>query len=253
MRPLLSRAALALAALTLVAAPFLHAAPGTAEEGRVIPPPAFDPPAGTAERAVAVFAGGCFWGGQGMCQHTKGVLNAVSGYAGGDKDTANYDVVSVGRTKHAEAVEITYDPRQISYGVLLKISLSVVHDPTELNRQGPDVGPHYRSAIFPQDTEQEGVARAYVAQLGAAKIWRQPIVTTFEAGHTFYPAEDYHQDYMTRNPTSLYIVHHDLPKVAALKRLFAGRICDRPVLVADVRAGRSYSMAAPARRLRRPT
>ena len=236
LKPLARSALAVVAAAAVAAAMFFSIAPSTAEEGRVIPPPAVDLAAESGATAVAVLAGGCFWGVQGVYQHTDGVLNAVSGYAGGDAKTANYDAVSDGVTKHAEAVEITYDPRKISYGKLLQIYFSVVHDPTELNRQGPDVGPHYRSAIFPQNAEQERVARAYVAQLDAAKVYRQRIVTTFEAGHTFYPAEAYHQDYMTRNPHSLYIVFNDLPKVAALKRLFAGLYREKPVLVADARA-----------------
>ena len=235
----LARSAFAVVAAAVVAtAMFFHIAPSTAEEGRVIPPPAVDLPDSGAT-AVLVLAGGCFWGVQGVYQHTDGVLNAVSGYAGGDAKSASYDAVSNGVTRHAEAVQITYDPRKISYGKLLHIYFSVVHDPTELNRQGPDVGPHYRSTIFPQNAEQDRVARAYIAQLDAAKAWPRKIVTTLEADQVFYPAEDYHQDYMTRNPGSLYIVFNDLPKVEALKRMFANVYRAKPVLVAD--AARSKS------------
>jgi len=232
----LARAAFALTAAAAVAlALFVTITPSTAEEARVVPAPLVDLAEPGVTTAVAVLAGGCFWGVQGVFQHTEGVLNAVSGYAGGDKDSANYDAIGTGRTGHAEAVQITYDPRKISYGKLLQIYFSVAHDPTELNRQGPDFGPQYRSTIFPQTAEQERVARAYVAQLDAAKAYPKKIATTFEAGKTFYDAEDYHQDYMTRNPNSMYIVIHDLPKVAALQRLFGAIYRDKPVLVADAR------------------
>ena len=234
-----ARSAFAVVAAAVVAAAmFFHVVPSTAEEGRVIPPPAVDLQ-DSGVTAVLVLAGGCFWGVQGVYQHTDGVLNAVSGYAGGDAKSANYDAVSNGVTRHAEAVQITYDPRRISYGKLLHIYFSVVHDPTELNRQGPDVGPQYRSTIFPQNAEQDRVARAYIAQLDAAKAWPRKIVTTLESDQVFYPAEDYHQDYMTRNPGSLYIVFNDLPKVEALKRMFASLYRAKPVLVAD--AARSKS------------
>lgn len=231
-----ARSAFAVVAAAVVAAAmFFHVVPSTAEEGRVIPPPAVDLQDSGAT-AVLVLAGGCFWGVQGVYQHTDGVLNAVSGYAGGDAKSANYDAVSDGVTRHAEAVQITYDPRKISYGKLLHIYFSVVHDPTELNRQGPDVGPQYRSTIFPQNAEQDRIARAYIAQLDGAKAWPRKIFTTLESDQVFYPAEDYHQDYMTRNPGSLYIVFNDLPKVEALKRLFASLYRAKPVLVADARA-----------------
>jgi peptide-methionine (S)-S-oxide reductase len=233
----LARSVFAVAAAAVVATVmFVHVSSSTAEEGRVIPPPADDMSAEAGATAVAVLAGGCFWGVQGVYQHTEGVLNAVSGYAGGDEKAANYDAVSDGVTKHAEAVQITYDPRKISYGKLLQIYFSVAHDPTELNRQGPDVGPQYRSTIFPQNAEQDRVARAYIAQLDAARAYPRKIATTLESGKPFYPAEDYHQDYMTRNPGSLYIVFNDLPKVEALKRMFASLYREKPVLVADARA-----------------
>lgn len=204
----------------------------TAEEARVIPAPAIDVAAAPdATQAVAVVAGGCFWGVQGVFQHTKGVANALSGYAGGDRKTARYDVVSAGRSSHAEAVHITYDPRVISYGQILQIFFSVAHDPTQLNRQGPDVGPHYRSAIFPQDAEQAKIAAAYIAQLDQARVFDGAIVTKIESDKPFFPAEAYHQDYMTRNPSQPYIVINDLPKVASLQRLFPEIYRAEPALV----------------------
>jgi peptide-methionine (S)-S-oxide reductase len=197
-----------------------------------------DPPAVDAAPAeglqTAVLAGGCFWGVQAVFQHTKGVTNAVSGYAGGDKKDANYQLVSAGRTAHAEVVQITYDPRVISYGKILQIFFSVVHDPTQLNRQGPDTGPHYRTEIFPQTDEQAKIAKAYVAQLDAAKVFGKPIVTkTGTMKAAFYPAEAYHQDYATLHPNNPYIVFNDAPKVANLKRMFPDAFRDKPVLVAQ--------------------
>jgi peptide-methionine (S)-S-oxide reductase len=221
-------AALAVAAVAAVPVPNPFAA---AERGRMVPAPALDAPAGTATSEVAVFAGGCFWGVQGVYQHVTGVTRAVSGYAGGDKAMARYERVGRGDSGHAEAVEVTFDPRQVSYGTLLQIFFSVAHDPTELNRQGPDEGPQYRSTIFPTSAEQARVARAYITQLGAAKAFRAPIVTTIEADRPFYPAEAYHQDYLTLHPDQPYIAINDLPKIAELKRLFPGRYRDTPVLV----------------------
>jgi len=183
-----------------------------------VPAPALDP-ADAAPLRTAVFAGGCFWGVQGVFQHVDGVKSAISGYSGGTPGTAVYDMVGSGTTGHAESVQVNYDPRIVSYGTLLRIYFSVTTDPTELNRQGPDVGPSYRSAIFPQDTEQAKIARAYIAQLGTAKVYERPIVTRIEQG-SFFPAEDYHQDFMRRNPGNRYITINDAPKVAALKRLF---------------------------------
>jgi peptide-methionine (S)-S-oxide reductase len=209
-------------------------APAFAEEAIVVPRPALDEPA-PAEGGpeVAVLAGGCFWGVQGVFQHVAGVENAVSGYTGGDADTAHYRVVGSGRTGHAESVAITYDPARISYGDLLQIYFSVAHDPTQLNRQGPDTGTQYRSTIFPQDARQAEVARAYIEQLNAAHVFDAPVVTTVEAGKTFYPAEGYHQNYLTLNPSQPYIVYNDLPKVANLERLFPDRYRADPVLVAE--------------------
>ncbi|MFT3721542.1 peptide-methionine (S)-S-oxide reductase MsrA [Pseudorhodoferax sp.] len=207
----------------------------SAEEAVEIPPPALDPaPAGRGLQK-AIFAGGCFWGVQGVYQHVKGVQRAVSGYSGGTAPTAAYELVSSGRTGHAESVEVTYDPAQISYGTLLRIFFSVVHDPTQRDRQGPDVGPQYRSAIFATSPEQLQVAKAYVAQLDAAKRFARPIATRLEDKPSFFPAETYHQDYMTENPRNPYIAINDLPKVANLERLFPERYRREPVLVKPLR------------------
>jgi peptide-methionine (S)-S-oxide reductase len=205
------------------------------EKARVIPPPSMDEPASQSKSEVAVFAGGCFWGVQGVFQHVKGVSRAVSGYAGGRKNTAHYQVVSQGTTGHAESVQVVFDPRQISYGRLLQVFFSVAHDPTQLNRQGPDWGTQYRSTIFPANPEQERVARAYIAQLNDARAFDSQIVTTIEMGREFYEAEDYHQDFLTRNPTHRYIVVNDLPKIEELKRVFPGLYRAIPVLVGSMR------------------
>jgi peptide-methionine (S)-S-oxide reductase len=210
----------------------------SAEGARPLPSPAVDLPPGPATSATIVLAGGCFWGVQGVFQHVKGVTNAVSGYAGGEKRTADYDAVSSGRTGHAESVQVTYDPRQISYGRLLQIFFSVAHDPTELNRQGPDTGTQYRSAIFPTTAEQADVAKAYIAQLDQAHAFKKPIVTKIEADRAFYPAEGYHQDYLTRNPSNPYIAINDLPKIEDLKRLSPDLYRAAPVLVAGGRTSK---------------
>ncbi|RWP48044.1 peptide-methionine (S)-S-oxide reductase MsrA [Mesorhizobium sp.] len=222
----------ALAALMLAAAgAALWQTPAiSAEAAVVIPPPAMDEkPAGGTEKAV--FAGGCFWGVQGVFQHVKGVTSAVSGYAGGDKDTAVYETVGTGRTGHAEAVEITYEPTEVTYGQLLQVYFSVAHNPTQLNYQGPDRGPQYRSTIFAESDAQKKIAESYIAQLDKAKVFPEPIVTTLETGKPFYPAEDYHQDFLTLNPTYPYIVYNDLPKVENLKTLFPDLYSEKPVLV----------------------
>jgi peptide-methionine (S)-S-oxide reductase len=208
--------------------------PAAAEGAHALPAPAVDTTPGQATSAVAVLAGGCFWGVQGVFQHTKGVTSAVSGYAGGDKRTAQYEIVSSGTTGHAESVQVTFDPRQISYGRLLQIFFSVAHDPTELNRQGPDTGTQYRSAIFPTDAEQGNVAKAYIAQLDQAHAFKKAIVTKIEPDRAFYPAESYHQDFLTRNPTYPYIAINDLPKIEDLKRFFPDMYRAAPVLVADM-------------------
>lgn len=208
------------------------ALPSFAVDAHAIPPPAMDETAQPATSEVAVLAGGCFWGVQGVFQHVAGVTSAVSGYAGGDSGSADYETVSTGQTGHAESVRITYDPRQISYGRLLQIYFSVVHDPTELNRQGPDTGTQYRSAIFPTTPEQARIAQAYIAQLGQAHAFDAPIVTRIEPGKSFYPAEAYHQDFLTRHPAYPYIAINDIPKVEALERQFPKLYRPTPVLVA---------------------
>src|SRR5215469_13716167 len=204
-----------------------------AESAHSIPPPALDEPADVrATTEVAILAGGCFWGVQGVFQHVGGVTSAVSGYAGGVADTAHYEMVSSSTTGHAESVRVTFDPRRVSYGHILQIYFSVAHDPTELNRQGPDVGTQYRSAIFPTSSEQRRVAEAYTAQLNQAHVFDAPVVTKIEPGRAFYPAEEYHQDFLTRNPRYPYIVINDLPKIENLRRLFPDVYRATPVLVA---------------------
>ena len=195
-----------------------------------IPAPALDTPS-AAKTETAILAGGCFWGVQGVYQRVKGVTSAVSGYAGGAAGTAQYERVGSGDTGHAESVRITYDPRVVSYGRLLQIYFSVVADPTELNRQGPDTGTQYRSTIFPTSEAQRKVAAGYIAQLKASGAWKRPIVTTIERAQGFYPAEAYHQDYLTLHPDSGYIIVNDLPKVAALKQAFPTLYRAQPVLV----------------------
>ncbi|MTH62568.1 peptide-methionine (S)-S-oxide reductase MsrA [Paracoccus litorisediminis] len=203
-----------------------------AQEGLKIPPPRRDI-AASGSTQTALFAGGCFWGVQGVFQHVVGVKNAVSGYAGGAAATAEYRRVGSGRTGHAEAVRISYDPSKISYGKLLQIFFSAAHDPTQLNRQGPDTGTQYRSAIFPQNKEQAAVARAYIDQLKATRLYSAPIVTIVEPGKSFYPAETYHKDYLVNNPTQPYIRINDLPKIEHLRNLFPDVWRKNPVLVAE--------------------
>jgi peptide-methionine (S)-S-oxide reductase len=210
-------------------------ASASAEKARTIPAPAADETA-AATSEVAVLAGGCFWGVQGVFQHVQGVTNAVSGYAGGKQSAAHYEMVSEGTTGHAESVSVTFDPHKISYGRILQIYFSVAHDPTELNRQGPDTGTQYRSAIFPTSAEQTQIAQAYIDQLQAVHAFSGPIVTKIEPDRAFYPAEDYHQDYLTRHPNQPYIVINDLPKVDALKREFPTLYRSEPVLVSAARA-----------------
>jgi peptide-methionine (S)-S-oxide reductase len=230
------RSALVLTVSLMVAGAGLAVLQSGAEEARVIPPPALDAPtASAAASEVAVLAGGCFWGVQGVFQHVNGVTNAVSGYAGGEQKTAHYDIVTRGTTDHAESVQITFDPRRISYGRILQIYFSVAHDPTELNRQGPDVGTQYRSAVFPTNPEQARIAKAYIAQLNQARAYNTAIVTKIEPDRAFYAAEDYHQDFLTRNPHYPYIVINDLPKIENLKRLFPDVYRADPVLVSTAR------------------
>jgi peptide-methionine (S)-S-oxide reductase len=227
----LSAAALVAAALLLVGYGLRGTAASSTESARAVPPPALDEPAGQAPSEVAVFAGGCFWGVQGVFQHVSGVTNAVSGYAGGDAKTAHYEIASSGTTGHAESVRVTYDPHRITYGRLLQIYFSVAHDPTELDRQGPDVGTQYRSAVFPANPEQARVAEAYVEQINQAKTFPRPIVTRIEPGKRFYPAEVYHQNYLTLHPDNPYIAINDMPKLTDLKRLFPDLYRADPVLV----------------------
>lgn len=229
-------AAFLLGALAMPAVQALGLTGPAADAPHAIPAPALDEPAGTATSETAIFAGGCFWGVQGVFQHVKGVTRAVSGYAGGDRSTAHYELVGTGDTGHAESVEVTFDPRQVSYGKLLEVYFAVAHDPTELDRQGPDFGTQYRSTIFPTGPEQARVARAYIGQLEAAHAFGAPIVTTIEDGKAFYPAEGYHQDFLARHPTYPYIVFNDLPKTESLKQLLPDLYRPDPVLVA-ARAG----------------
>jgi peptide-methionine (S)-S-oxide reductase len=201
-----------------------------------IDPPKLDataPKAGGLQ--TAVIAGGCFWGVQAVYQHTKGVKNAVSGYAGGGPKDATYETVSGGNTTHAEAVQVTFDPHEITYGQILQIFFSVAHNPTELNRQGPDVGAQYRSEIFPQNDEQARIARAYIAQLDEARSFKRRIATKVSAPKAaFYRAEAYHQDYALNHPNQPYIVVNDAPKVENLRRMFPTMFRDAPVTVASV-------------------
>jgi peptide-methionine (S)-S-oxide reductase len=201
-----------------------------AESAVLLAPPAVDSPRVAGPLQTAVLAGGCFWGVQGVFEHVRGVTKAVAGYAGGDRSTAEYETVSSGTTGHAESVSITFDPAQVSYGQLLQIAFSVVHDPTQLNRQGPDTGTQYRSAIFFADDAQKQIAEAYIAQLDQAHAFAHPIVTRVEKLRGFYPAEEYHQDYLVRHPTQLYIAINDLPKIENFKRVFPALYLDRPVL-----------------------
>ena len=231
-----SRLSLCAAAIGALAIALLAVAPSRAsEEAVIIPAPTTDVQAADGIQ-TAVLAGGCFWGVQGVYQHTAGVLNAVSGYSGGSKATANYTMIGTGTTGHAEAVEIKYDPKKISYGKILQIFFSVVHDPTQLNRQGPDTGTQYRSAIFTVNDEQKKVAEAYIAQLNAAKMYRKPIVTKVGPLQAFYPAEDYHQDYLTLHPNQPYIVFNDIPKIENLKKVFAENYIEKPTLVSKAKA-----------------
>jgi peptide-methionine (S)-S-oxide reductase len=232
-RPFIAKAAMigALAGAALLA----YAPVRATEDAVVIPPPAMDEPSADGLETVVV-AGGCFWGVQGVFQHTAGVASAVSGYAGGAKATASYETVSTGSTGHAESVQLKFDPNKISYGKILQIFFSVVHDPTQLNRQGPDSGTQYRSAIFTTSEAQKKVADAYIAQLDQAKVFKKPIVTKVGKLEGFYPAEAYHQDYLTLHPNQPYIAYNDLPKVANLKKIFAENYLEKPTLVSDAKA-----------------
>jgi peptide-methionine (S)-S-oxide reductase len=218
----------ALAATPIVTACSRGAA-AAAEGMKKVPAPAVDAGRGGAGLKKAVLAGGCFWGVQAVFAHTQGVTRSVSGYAGGTKETAQYDAVSTGRTRHAEAVEVTYDPAKITFGQLLQIFFSVATDPTQLDMQFPDVGPQYRNEIFFVGEEQQRVAKAYIAQLDAARVYPKKIVTKLSPLAAFYPAEKYHQDYLFENPKQPYIVMYDQPKIRALKALFPSHFRDKPV------------------------
>ena len=212
----------------------LHTPLGLAGEAAVkIAPPVLDATTSTTAAGLhtAIFAGGCFWGVQGVFQRVHGVSQAVSGYSGGKKETANYQMIGTGMTGHAEAVKVTYDPKVVSFGTLLQIYFSVVHDPTQLNRQEPDQGPQYRSAVFYTDAGQKLTVEKYIAQLDAAKAWPSKIVTQVVPLTEFYAAEAYHQDYLTLNPSSPYIARFDLPKIVNLKSHFPKQYRAEPALV----------------------
>jgi len=206
-----------------------------AEQAFVIPAPEVDNPKAAGPEQKAVLAGGCFWGVQGVFQHLGGVKRVLSGYAGGEKRTAHYEVVSRGDTGHAESVEIVFDPKEVSYGEILRVFFSVAHDPTQLNRQGPDSGTQYRSAIFFADEQQQKIATAYIAQLDKTKVYRSSIVTKVDPLKGFYAAEDYHQDFLVKNPNYPYIVYNDLPKVRNFQKTLPTLWQGNPVLVSGNR------------------
>jgi peptide-methionine (S)-S-oxide reductase len=201
-----------------------------AEPVVILPAPAVDNPKSAGGAQTAVLSGGCFWGVQGVFEHVRGVQRVIAGYAGGERSTAHYETVSSGDTGHAESVKITFDPAAISYGQILQIAFSVVHDPTQLNRQGPDVGSQYRSSVFYADDTQKHIAEAYIAQLDQAHLFARPIVTRVDPLRGFYPAEGYHQDYLINNPTNPYIVVNDLPKIANFRKTFPELYRGQPVL-----------------------
>jgi peptide-methionine (S)-S-oxide reductase len=224
-RPVWALSVIAVLGIVLARTPLFGA-----ESPVVLAAPQLDNPKLAGPPQTAVLAGGCFWGVQGVYEHVRGVQRVLSGYAGGEASTAEYESVSTGSTGHAESVKITFDPAQISYGQILQIAFSVVHDPTQLDRQGPDTGSQYRSAVFYADATQKRIAETYIAQLNAAHAFARPIVTRVDALRGFYAAEGYHQDYLVHNPGSPYIAMYDLPKVANLKRLFPELYVDQPVL-----------------------
>lgn len=227
----ISLASAAAFAVGAVAVALWHSPLYGAEVPVVIAAPLVDNPKAEGAAQTAVLAGGCFWGVQGVFEHVKGVKQVVAGYAGGGAATAQYETVSSGSTGHAESVKITFDPAQVSYGQLLQIAFSVVLDPTLLNRQGPDHGTQYRSAIFYSDATQKHIAEAYIAQLDQAHVFAKPIVTRVDSLQGFYDAERYHQDYLFRNPTAAYIAINDMPKVENFRHTFPALYSDRPVLV----------------------
>ncbi len=231
LRKLASRMRLALAVGAAFSGVMLwHSPLFGAEAPVIIAPPAVDNPKAAGPAQTAVLAGGCFWGVQGVFEHVRGVKNVVAGYAGGERSTAQYETVSSGGTGHAESVQITFDPAAISYGQILQIAFSVVHDPTQLNRQGPDVGTQYRSAIFYADDNQKRIAQAYISQLDRAHAFARPIATRVDPLTGFYAAEDYHQDYLIHNPTQPYIAIYDIPKIENFRRTFPELYSGSPVL-----------------------
>ena len=217
-------ASLLLAALIGAPLPAIAAEPAV-----VIPAPALDDPRAAGPLQTAVLAGGCFWGVQGVYEHVRGVKQVLSGYSGGSKATAEYEVVSRGRTGHAESVQIRFDPKEISFGEILRIYFSVVHDPTQLDQQGPDSGPQYRSNIFYASSAQRKIAQAYIVQLDQAKVFERPIVTRVDPLKAFYPAEEYHQDFLQHNPNHPYIVINDLPKIDNLRKIFPTYFREPPI------------------------
>lgn len=219
------------AAAIAVSSPLFSSHASAGDLDKQIPAAASDP-ANPAASEVAVLAGGCFWGQQGLFEHVKGVTKVVAGYAGGERATAHYDLVSTSTTGHAESVQITFDPHQVTFGQILRIYFSVAHNPTEMNRQGPDEGSQYRSEVFAANPEQAATAKAYIAQLDGAHVFPSPIATRVEPLKAFYAAEDYHQDYLVQNPDSSYIQFNDLPKIAALKQVWPDFYRARPVLLA---------------------
>ncbi len=220
----------ALVAVMAAGAMLWHSPLFGAEAPVIIAPPALDNPKAAGPAQTAVLAAGCFWGVQGVFEHVRGVKKVIAGYAGGERSTAHYEIVSSGNTGHAESVQITFDPAAISYGQILQIAFSVVHDPTQLNRQGPDVGTQYRSAMFYANDDQKRIAEAYIAQLDQSHAFARPIVTRVERLIGFYPAESHHQDYLIHNPTQPYIAIYDLPKIANFRRTFPELYSGSPVL-----------------------
>jgi peptide-methionine (S)-S-oxide reductase len=220
----------ALLGVTVMGVLLSHSPLFGAEALVIIPPPADDNPKAAGPMQTAVLAGGCFWGVQGVFEHVRGVRKVIAGYAGGARSTADYERVGTGSTGHAESVKIVFDPAKISYGQILQIEFSVVHDPTQLNRQGPDVGTQYRSVIFYADDDQKRIAQAYIAQLDQAHVFARSIVTQVDPLKGFYEAEGYHQDYLIHNPTNLYIATYDVPKVENFKRTFPELYSGQPVL-----------------------
>lgn len=215
--------------LGLILGTSLFVGTSCAQQAAVVPPPTVDNPKSAGPMQTAVLAGGCFWGVQGVYEHLKGVKRVLSGYSGGERGTAHYQTVGTGKTGHAESVEITYDPQRVSFGEILQVFFSVVADPTELNRQGPDVGTEYRSVIFYKDEAQKNIATQYIAQLDKAAVFHAPIVTRVDPLNGFYLAEDYHQDFLLHNPNNPYIMANDLPKIRDLQRTFPALYNSRPV------------------------